>query len=45
MYQRGNPRDLYDLWFISTGLAAGVDTDAVAQRIPGTFRTTLVRGG
>jgi hypothetical protein len=45
MYQRGNPRDLYDLWFIFTKLAGEIDPATVAQLIPVKFRPPLVRGG
>ncbi|MBI3971546.1 MAG: nucleotidyl transferase AbiEii/AbiGii toxin family protein [Chloroflexi bacterium] len=45
MYQRGNPRDLYDLWFIFTRLAGSVDAGTVARLVPGKFRPPLVRGG
>jgi hypothetical protein len=45
MYQRGNPRDLYDLWFIFTQLAGSVDPVTVAHLIPSKFRPPLVRGG
>jgi uncharacterized protein len=45
MYQRGNPRDLYDLWFIFTRLTGTIDPATVAQLIPGKFRPPLVRGG
>jgi predicted nucleotidyltransferase component of viral defense system len=45
MYQRGNPRDLYDLWFVFTRLASSVDLGTVVQLIPGKFRPPLVRGG
>ncbi len=45
MYQRGNPRDLYDLWFIFTRLADHVDPATVAQLIPSKFQPSLVRGG
>jgi predicted nucleotidyltransferase component of viral defense system len=43
LYQRGNPRDLYDLWFILIKLAARIDPATVAGLIPIKFR--LVSGG
>lgn len=48
LYQRGHPRDLYDLWFVLTTLTAlpdQVDETTVAALIPRKFRPPLVRGG
>lgn len=43
LYQRGNPRDLYDLWFVFSQLDQPIDGDAVARLVPAKF--TLVSGG
>jgi predicted nucleotidyltransferase component of viral defense system len=45
LYQRGNPRDLYDLWFIFTRLGEQVDRQQVARLLPEKFRPPLVAGG
>jgi predicted nucleotidyltransferase component of viral defense system len=45
MYQRGNPRDLYDLWYIFTQLEAHVDREWIARILPEKFRPPLVAGG
>lgn len=38
LYQRGNPRDLYDLWFIFSKVYASIDDDTVAQLVPLKFQ-------
>ena len=43
LYQRGNPRDLYDLWFVLAKRAIPLDPATVAAMIPTKFR--LVSGG
>jgi predicted nucleotidyltransferase component of viral defense system len=43
LFQRGNPRDLYDLWFIFVKVILAVDAATVARLIPIKFR--LVSGG
>lgn len=43
LYQRGNPRDLFDLWFIYSLPDSPVAATTVAQLIPTKFR--LVGGG
>jgi len=43
LYQRGNPRDLYDLWFVFSQLDQPIDGDAAARLVPAKF--TLVSGG
>lgn len=45
LYQRGNPRDLYDLWFIFTHLGERIDRRQVALLLPDKFRPPLVAGG
>jgi uncharacterized protein len=43
LYQRGNPRDLFDLWFIYSLPEQAIDPHVVAKLIPTKFR--LVSGG
>jgi len=43
LYQRGNPRDLYDLWFIHALPNTAIDARTVADLVPTKFR--LVSGG
>lgn len=45
MVQRGNPRDLYDLWFIFSGLDTPLDSETVARLIPHKFACPLVSKG
>lgn len=45
LYQRGNPRDLYDLWFITKQPSITLDPDTIVQLLPEKFRPPLVRGG
>ena len=37
LYQRGNPRDLYDLWYVFVDASIGVDARTVAELIPAKF--------
>jgi predicted nucleotidyltransferase component of viral defense system len=43
LYQRGNPRDLFDLWFIYSMSGTTVEAHTVAHLVPAKFR--LVGGG
>ena len=43
LYQRGNPRDLYDLWFIHALPNTAIDARTVADLVPTKF--LLVSGG
>lgn len=43
LYQRGNPRDLFDLWFIYSSPGVTVEARTVAPLVPTKFR--LVGGG
>lgn len=45
LYQRGNPRDLYDLWFVFTMPAIGIDRSTVADLIPRKIRRPFVARG
>jgi predicted nucleotidyltransferase component of viral defense system len=45
LYQRGNPRDLYDLWFVFTAPAIAIDHGAVADLIPRKIRPPFVAHG
>src|SRR5687767_3634085 len=45
MYQRGQPRDLYDLWFLLTHPEVVIDEATVSELIPRKFRPGLVSGG
>jgi len=45
MVQRGNSRDLYDLWFIFSQIDARVDDGTVARLIPRKFTPPLVSRG
>jgi len=47
LYQRGNPRDLYDLWYLfgGAGWVADVDQAQVAELIPAKFKTEFVATG
>ncbi len=45
MYQRGQPRDLYDLWFLFTHPQVQIDDSVVAELIPYKFKPGLVAGG
>ena len=45
--QRGNPSDLYDLWYLfgGSGPLAEVDSDQVAELIPMKFKREFVASG
>jgi predicted nucleotidyltransferase component of viral defense system len=43
LFQRGHPRDLYDLWFIFTRLAGQVDEATVARLVPQKIRRPMVK--
>jgi predicted nucleotidyltransferase component of viral defense system len=43
LFQRGHPRDLYDLWFVFTRLGGAVDEVTVAELIPKKIRPPMVR--
>jgi len=45
MVQRGNPRDLYDLWFIFSQIDAQIVGETVARLIPLKFAPPLVSRG
>lgn len=45
MVQRGNPRDLYDLWFIFSRVGSPISAEIVAQLIPLKFTPPLVSKG
>ncbi len=45
MVQRGNPRDLYDLWFIFSQIDARIVDETVARLIPLKFAPPLVSRG
>lgn len=45
MVQRGNPRDLYDLWFIFSRIDSVISDEIVAQLIPLKFTPPLVSKG
>jgi len=47
LYQRGNPRDLYDLWYLfgGGGQVAEIDSDQVAELIPMKFKREFVASG
>lgn len=45
LVQRGNPRDLYDLWFIFSRIGSPISDDIVAELIPRTFIPPLVSRG
>lgn len=43
LYQRGNPRDLYDLWFLFSQQGTAIDPNRVAALVPDKFK--VVSGG
>jgi uncharacterized protein len=45
LYQRGNPRDLYDLWFAFTAPAIALDRAAIADLVPRKIRPPFVAHG
>ncbi|MBI4493718.1 MAG: nucleotidyl transferase AbiEii/AbiGii toxin family protein [Chloroflexi bacterium] len=45
MYQRGNPRDVYDLWFVFSHDHIRLDQQVICQLIPEKFRQPFVAGG
>jgi predicted nucleotidyltransferase component of viral defense system len=45
LYQRGNPRDLYDLWFVFTHANIVVETEPIVNMIEHKFRPPFVAGG
>jgi predicted nucleotidyltransferase component of viral defense system len=45
MVQRGNPRDLYELWFIFSRVDTAISADVVAELIPRKFPPSLVSKG
>jgi predicted nucleotidyltransferase component of viral defense system len=45
LYQRGNARDLFDLWFILAGQSTPIDPDRVKTLLPHKFHERHVRGG
>ncbi len=45
MVQRGNPRDLYDLWFIFSQIDVSISDETVAHLIPLKFTPPLVSKG
>jgi predicted nucleotidyltransferase component of viral defense system len=45
MVQRGNPRDLYDLWFIFSRIDSPISDEVVARLIPLKFTPPLVSKG
>ena len=45
MYQRGNPRDLYDLWFVFSTPAISINQEMVADLVPRKIRPPFVARG
>lgn len=45
LYQRGSPRDLFDLWFILTGPATPTNPERIKALLPRKFDEKHVRGG
>lgn len=45
LYQRGNPRDLFDLWFILTGQSTPINPERIKALLPQKFDEQHVRGG
>lgn len=45
LYQRGNPRDLYDLWYVFTTQGPAIDRTVVSELIPRKIRPPFVAHG
>lgn len=45
LYQRGNPRDLYDLWFVFTQPDLPLDPARISALVPAKFHERFVRRG